>query len=359
MGNSLRETKALARFLDPLVIKQDDSWNQLGALDELSLIKALRHNKVVHEFERRLAAEPSMKEKILSAFPGVKVFLHDLNEKRKEESYAFSHIRSAFSENGIEFLLIKSDGSFPHESDNVDVLIKPRTLCEVSKLLKNAGYSELLEVREPHKFLFRNTHSYALLPLHIHTRIEWEGTQFIDSQNLWSRCRVSVSEGGFYVPSPEDCILITAAHFFFENHDIKIADLLKIASRVRQYDLDWDYIIDHSRRLHWDDAFCLSMLLANHAHESLFGRKMLRQSVLSKISETNHAWVALFQKLIRLSSSGNTPFGIPYGLAAFFFIRRILLDSGLSLSQRLSHVDWVASDALRRRVLWPGYSSFS
>jgi hypothetical protein len=359
LGNPIRETSALAHFLDPIVIEQTDSWSQLDALDEQGLIETLRHNKVAQEFEQRLEANPEVKERVLNAFPGVKVFLHDLNVRRKEELHAFSPIRNTFSENGVKFMLIKSDGSFPHESDNIDVLIKPKTLCVVSKLLKNAGYSELLEVREPHKFLFRNTHSYGLLPLHIHTRIEWEGTQFIDSRDLWNRRRVSEGENGFCVPSAEDCILITAAHFFFEDHDIKLADLLKIASRIRRYDLDWDYIIDHSRKLHWDDAFCLSMLLANHAYENLFERELLQQRVLSKISEANHAWVALFQKIIRPSGSGYTPLGIPYGLAAFFFIRRILLDSSRSLSQRLSQVDWVASDALRRRVLWPGYSSFS
>jgi hypothetical protein len=346
----------LAHFLHPFSVGEEELSSQNSGINESCLVDTMRRNSVAFKFKRRIEMDLVLKQKIFTAFPRLKAFLDDLELKREKDSLAFSQIGLDFSENGIDFLLIKSDGSFPYESDNIDVLIEPKMLVEVSKLLKKAGYSELAEIREPHKFLFRNTRAYDVLPLHIHTRVEWAGTQFVDSQDLWSRSEIS-SEGGFCFPSPEDCILITVAHLFFENHEVKLADLFKIASRIRDYDLDWDYTIEHSKRLCWDDAFYLSMFLVDLVYESLFGKRMLEQSILSRIRGESHSYVALLQKTMKPFSSEYMPLEIPYNFAVVFLLRRVLCDISSSLSQRLNHLIWIASDVLRRRVLWPNYSA--
>ena len=202
-------------------------WSKIGNIREARIVETLNHNKVALKFERKLERDPALKERFFEAFPSIKVFCHNLNTKIEQNSVAFNHIKRKFSENSIAFILIKSDGSFPYESDNIDVLIKPGMLGSVSKMLRNAGYTELSEIRERHKFLFRNKHAPEVLPLHIHTMVEWEGTEFIDSRDLWRTSRNS-DDNEFSVPSPENCILITAAHLFFEDHEIKLGDLSKI-----------------------------------------------------------------------------------------------------------------------------------
>lgn len=351
MKKCIRETKFVAYLLDPLLTGKIDPWSYLSGIDESCLVETLNRNKVVIEFERKLEADDVLKERFFSAFPRLKAFYQGVNTKVEKDSFEFNRIKSKFSEDNVEFMLIKSDGSFPYESDNLDVLIKPKMLSQVVKLLKKAGYVELAQVREPHKFLFRKMHALDELPLHIHTRVEWEGTQFIDSRDLWIRSEISGGDDGFLVPSPEDCILITAAHLFFENHEIKLADLLKIDSRIRNYSIDWDYISDHAQRLQWNDAFSLTMLLLNLVHNDLFGRSMLQHRVLSKLEEVNNGYIGLFRKIMKPFSYGATPLNIPYTVAVLFFLRRVIFESSVPLAKRFKNVGWIASDVAKRKTL--------
>jgi hypothetical protein len=353
------ETETVAYFLDPCLIGKRDLWQQFSSLKESCLIETLRHNKVVMNFQKKLELDPVLKDRIFRAFPRVKVFCDDISLKSERDQVAFREIKREFSENDIDFMLIKSDGYFPYESDNLDILIKPNMLGEVVKLLRRAGYSELPQVREQHKYLFRNARTPDVLPLHIHTRVEWEGTQFADSSYLWRRSNISDDYDGFSVPSSEDCILITCAHLFFENHEVKIADLLKITSKLRTSNINWDYMFDHASRLNWNNAFCLTILLVNLIYKELSGRNMLSQDRLIKIEETNYGCFKLFQRTLRPFSSGCTPLQIPYSLSVLFFIQRVLGESDLSLYRRFRHLDWVASNVLRERSIRSREPSFA
>jgi len=346
----VRETKLIAYFLDPLLIGEKDPWQLLSACEESCVLETLRHNKVGMRFRKKLELDSMLEVKVFHAFPRVQVFCDDIELKSKKDSIAFREIKRDFSENNIEFMLIKSDGSFPYESDNLDILIKPSMLRKVITLLKKAGYSELPIARERNKYLFRNTRTPEVLPLHIHTEVEWE-ERFLDSACLWNRSEGACNNGGFFVPSPEDCILITSAHLFFENHEVKIADLLKIASKFRNYSLDWDYMLGHAKRLHWNDAFCLAMLLVNLVHRDLCGKDMLQQNVLAKIEDTKPIHLAFFQGILRSFSSGCTPINIPYSVSVLFFLLRVLRESDLSLVQRFKHIGRVVSNVLRERII--------
>jgi len=319
-------------------------------LDESCLINTINGNKVAVRFRKRIEKDPAFKEKFLIVFPGLRALFQELNTKIERDSEAFEQIRDKFSEEDIDFILIKSDGSFPYESDNIDVLIRPEKLRDVAQLLKKAGYSEIIQIREPHKFLFRKKDAFEELPIHIHTRVEWEGTQFVDSDDLFNRRQTSESNGGFSVPSPEDCILITTAHFFFENHEIKLADLLKMESCIRANSIDWSYTIDHAKKLHWSDAFALSMLLANKVYNDLYGRSLLHQKVIAEMMQASHGHINLFQRVLQANGSKPIPFKIPYTFGAFFLLQRIAQDSSILPTGRLSQISWIASDIARRRV---------
>jgi hypothetical protein len=180
--------------------------------------------------------------------------------------------------------------------------------------------------------------------------VEWE-VEFADSAFLWDRSKISGDDGGFSIPSPEDCVLITCAHLFFENHEIKLADFFKITSKLKNCSIDWDYMLGHARKLNWSDAFCLTMLLVDLVHKYLCGRGILPQNMFSTIEETNRSQFQFFQKISKPFSSGCAPLTIPYAVATFFFIRRVLRESNLSLVRRFERIDRVASDVLRERTL--------
>jgi hypothetical protein len=348
----LSEIKTIVHFLDPLLTEAKDLGQQLGTLKESWLIETLRRNKIVTHFYRKLESDSVLKERVSSLLPNLRVFCDDVNLRSERDLAAFREIKHKFSENNIEFILIKSDGWFPSESDNLDVLIKSDKLGQVSKLLQSSGYSEILRVRERNKYLFRNTRAPHILPLHIHTKVEWE-SEFVDSSLLWRRAKLSGDDGGFLIPSPEDCVLITCAHLFFENHEVKLADLFKITSKLRDENIDWSYMFEHTSRLYWRDAFCLTILLVDLVARDLSGKSMLPDSILTKVEEMTGAHFQLLQRTLKPFRSGCIPLTIPYAISAFFFLERVLRESDSPLHMRLGHIDRVAANVLRERINEP------
>jgi hypothetical protein len=272
-----------------------------------------------------------------------------MQDKAQTDWVAFSNISRKLSQSGVSIILIKSDGTFPYESDNIDVLVKPTMFSRVVGLLKSGGYTEFPSVREPHKYLFRNKTSYDVLPLHIHLQVEWEGTRFVDSANLWSRCISTEGESPFCYPSPEDCILITVAHLFFENHEIKLADLLKVESKLRNNPIDWDYMFDHVERLHWKDAFSLTMQMLNLIYQNLYGKGLLENKVLQRMKTGNFYLVDSVFEILKPMCSRIAPFKIPYAVSAFFFVKRVIQESEMTFPKRLNHLSWIAGDITKRR----------
>lgn len=336
-------------MLDPLQTGKLDQNRYLTDINESCLVRTLVRNKVAVKFEDRIRKDAVLHKRYFDAFPRLKTFYHEMNARIKRDTLDFGRVNSEFSENRLEFILIKSDGSFPHESDNIDVLIKPGKLGEAARSLRKIGYFEIAQVREPHKFLFRKRQALEELPLHIHTKVEWEGTEFVCSQDLWNRSGISDSGNMFCVPSPEDSIIITTAHLFFENHKITLSDLFKIDSMIRKHNIDWIYMLNHVRKLHWSGAFCLTMFLLNLVYNNLYGRSMLEQGVLSEIQGVSNSCIEVIERVMKPFNSGAEPLKIPYAVAALFFLDRIVRDSSLPFAKRFKHVGWVASDVPKRK----------
>ena len=348
--NCSKELKLVAHLLNPVCDSNIDSIRFPNVVDERSLLDVICSNKVSLRFEERLAELQSSSQQRYRDFTLIKSYYEHLHVRTQGHIAEFKRIRDKLYSEGIRFILIKSDGCFPYESDNLDTLIKEEDFARVSRLLQESGYSEIAQVREPHKFLFRKTLDLDQLAFHIHTRVEWEGTQFVDSHDLWARARISCDGNEFLAPSSEDCVLITIAHLFFENHEIKLGDLLKIDSSIRTRFADWDYILAHARRLFWDDAISLVALLANDVFKDLYGQNLIPQQVLNRIRTGKHSCIGLLFETLRKFDAKSCLLKFPYVLSAYFFFRRVVRESSQPLSERLSHLCWIASDIIRRRL---------
>ena len=86
-------------------------------------------------------------------------------------------VRDTWLAQGIECLMIKSAGnapSFPHTSDNLDILVRPEQGHAARAVLRQLGYVELRNIEEPQKFLFRKFHrGRCVSAIHVHERVAW------------------------------------------------------------------------------------------------------------------------------------------------------------------------------------------
>ncbi len=304
---------------------------ELARLDEQKLIQILIRNKVLSKFTKKLETQTNFAQRFFSAYPALNRLNEEIKKRQIVELDEFIRISKRLATQGVNLLLIKSDGDFPHESSNFDCLIKTEKLSLCDQILREEGYQELTWTREPHKYLYRKIASPKKLPLHIHTKVEWEAAEFAESKKLIQRARPFLNEdSGALVPSIEDSILITIAHYFFEDHEIKLYDLLKVLALSKESDPDWDYMFNETAELGWSDAFSLNLRLLNWMSACWFAEKAFPELKKLKASRQEQ-WVI---KTTKFDSFGMV--NIPYGVSALFFLRKVFRNSSFSFIKNLS-----------------------
>ena len=212
----------VARLLDLLVRNK----TPLAALPPSAALDRLQENKV---FVEALANESEQRDLVLAVY---------------------STIARAWQQAGVRGILITSPGYFPYTSDNLDVLVREDARPVAERVLLDMGYVELPHIREPNKRLYRKiTEPNFGFPIHVHTRVEW-GNIFLTDREIMATYRESPEVPELAYPSSENNILITTAHWLYEDKEVKLRDLYHTAAELRE-NLDWDYIIENARDKGW------------------------------------------------------------------------------------------------------------
>jgi hypothetical protein len=221
-------------------------------------------------------------------------------------------------------------------------LVPPDKVGVTARVLLQEGYREMPLAREPHKYLFRKTAKPKELPLHIHTRVEWEAVEFAEAPNLRGRSRpLQDAKCGALTPSVEDSVLITIAHYFFEDHEVKIYDLLKLWNLLGQGNIDWQYIYDEADLLSWSDALSLNVNLLNRMSKQYFSTDFITQYPHMQAAQNN-----MLNKAITFGAQGQLK--VPYFVSALFFLRKVQRSPQFLWPQKTRQVIYVFSDILRR-----------
>jgi hypothetical protein len=216
----------------------------------------------------------------------------------------YKRVYSAWQAKGITGVLIKSSGKFPYTSDNIDVLVPVDRADEAKEILINLGYVELYHIREPFKDLFRIFTDYNIsYAIHVHTSVGWINRFFSDREIIES-ARTSTEHPEVLYPSPEHCFLINMAHWFYEDKEIKLRDIVN-AMEVVKGGLDWDMMRSATMRGGWRDGYNIVIVVYNFVSLKLLGYSFIPENVyqgsLSDLSAEQNRFVnRLFAKPITL-----------------------------------------------------------
>lgn len=180
----------------------------------------------------------------------------------------FLEIQSAWRNSNINPVLIKSPGFFPYTSDNLDVLVSDGTERVAISIIKKLGYAELPHVREPYKRLFRKIHGEPFgFPVHLHTRIAWVNT-FLTGEEIVHGCQYIEGSSKFAYPSDNHGLLITMAHWFYEDKELKLRDLYHLAEILKGH-IDWENIWVQTANQGWGSEFKLGLLIVRLVNDQL------------------------------------------------------------------------------------------
>ena len=176
----------------------------------------------------------------------------------------FERIRIDFEKPGVRTMLFKSTGlapSFPHLSSNLDVLVSPGMGDLGRQRLHELGYVELLNVEEPAKYLFRRfLGDGSCLTFHLHEQVGW-GVQFLDTEPVWQNATVADDDVGVMIPGAEEALLITVAHWFYEDKMLTLQNLFLTADALCKLPAGIVSAAEHARARGWLDGFCAALII--------------------------------------------------------------------------------------------------
>lgn len=253
-------------------------------------------------------------------------------------------VRQAWLDRGIACVMFKSAGSypsFPHLSDNLDILVPPERGEEARDILRSLGYVEVRNVEEPQpapKFLFRKFHGgRCVCAIHVHEHVGWL-VRFMDDDALWQRVRLPEDDPLLQVPSPEDAVLINLAHACYENKRLRFLEIARIrfALQTAGGTLDWAYMEGVARSRGWLDGLAFLILVHAHAEQALFGETgvPLAQRVHFESILRPTAFARRRLAAIRAQATPELPLDLSYGFCKRLYYRKILRDPSRTPRER-------------------------
>jgi len=324
----------------------------------------LQDNKVIlYTLNYSLSSRPYSMEK--------RRIIRELVESHESfaETYEFAFllkqetlkIMKTLTENDIEIIFIKSLAEIPLDSNNFDILVKKQDVMKAKKILEKLGFTEIKKLREyawggpPHKFLYRRLYHGLVLSIHLHTEVAWEGVKFVDEKELWNRiCKTKIDGVKLGFPSPENHLLITVAHAFFENKCLKLSDLVFMVEDFKYGDeMDWDYIADCTINGGWFEPFYATLRLADYIHESLFGRKLIEKDIFRKLAQQGRllSKSSLEKKLIDLFDRERIiPIRIPSSRIVIAFIKKVFATPHFSFIEKSGKIFSTIRSYMKRRL---------
>ncbi|PIN73326.1 hypothetical protein COV20_03790 [Candidatus Woesearchaeota archaeon CG10_big_fil_rev_8_21_14_0_10_45_16] len=153
-----------------------------------------------------------------------------------------------FEDKKINFVLFKSEHNLRGSNKNLDVLLSSKDYRSASILLKQQGFALYLpEKIEKYKRMFVNFEKGIVTAIHLHREVAWHGLRALDKKNILRRAKD-------HLPSPEDSLLIHAAHGLFENFQFT-AEQKKLLESYSKKCKDWIYVRKQAHRYGWGRLF--------------------------------------------------------------------------------------------------------
>lgn len=265
---------------------------------------------------------------------------------------AFAEVSSAWGDAEISSVLIKSPGYVPYTSSNLDVLVPADRAMDAERILLDLGFLELHQSREPYKRLYRCLRRpHWGFPIHVHTAVAWIN-RFIDGGDIM-RGRREASHGNlsFGFAAPEHVFLITQAHWFYEDKELKLRDLFHLERSLRG-DLDSDFMLKMAQQGGWRAGYALALDMARRAAATL-EIPLLRQRLPSDPAPRPH-----LERVGERAVSGSPPFRLSKTLPKALQVQKTIADEELGPAGKAAEVGRVgwATVMVKGRSVRPGRS---
>jgi thymidylate kinase len=265
----------------------------------------------------------------------------------------FERIRRALEAERVSTMVFKSTGlapSFHYLSSNLDILVPDGCARTGRRILTEMGYVELLNVEEPRKLLFRRfTGDGSSFAFHMHEVVGW-GVPFLDNGPVWSRARHPVDDPAILIPGPSEGLLVTLAHWFYEDKALSLGNLFLTANALRTLDEALAEPAVQARRRGWEEGFWGAICIFDEAWKRLFDEPLLSADQRGELERAPARYADVRERILPLVSYGanNVAARIPFKANKVVYYRKVMRDHGRPIERKLVDV----MDTLLWAVRW-------
>lgn len=267
---------------------------------------------------------------VLDATPLAEFIRRDVEHYRSQRQ-EFERIRVRLASERVDTMLFKSTGmmpSFHYQSSNLDVLVPEGRAPAARAVLTGSGYVELLNVEEPKKFLFRRfAGDGSSFAFHLHEEVGW-GVPFLDSAPIWRHARRATDDADILIPGPSEALLITLAHWFYEDKSLSLGNLISTAHALRAMDCALAEPAAHARGRGWEEGFWGALQVFEEAWKHLFGEGFMSTEQQAELGRAPVRYAAVRGRLLPYVrySHGDMPAQLPFRPCKVAYYRKVLRD---------------------------------
>jgi len=260
-------------------------------------------------------------------------------DRYREERGEYETVRRRLDAEDINSMLFKSVGLFPsfhYLSSNLDVIVPDGQAEAVRRHLVELGYVELLNVEEPRKRLFRrfpgDGRSFAF---HLHEVVGW-GVPFLDNAALWGNARHPEDDPDILIPAPREALLITTAHWFYEDKELSLGNLLMTASALRQYEGPLADAAALAAACGWEEGFWGACDVFERAWHHVYEEPFLTEERREEVSDALRRFPVVRDAVLpQVRYEARTPARVPFLRNKLVYYRKVLTDPSRKLRRRL------------------------
>ncbi len=265
----------------------------------------------------------------------------------------YERIRLRFIAAGVESMVFKSTGAVPafhYLSSNLDILVPAGRAGAARRVLVDLGYVELVNVEEPRKFLFRrfpgDGSSFAF---HLHEVVGW-GVPFLDNGLVWAHARHPVDDPDILIPGPSEALLVTLAHWFYEDKALSLGNLFLTAHALRGLGQALADSAAHARLRGWEEGFWGALCVFEETWKRLFDQGFLSEEQRAELNRAPARYAAVRANIlprVRYLENGVAA-AVPFNANKVAYYRKVLRDRARSGGRKLLDV----YDTLLWAVRW-------
>ncbi len=274
-------------------------------------------------------------------------------ERHRAQRDEFERVRLRMTEARVETMVFKSTGAppaFHYLSSNLDILVPAGQAQSARECLCQLGYVELLNVEEPQKFLFRRfTGDGGSFAFHLHEVVGW-GVPFLDNAVVWAHARCLTTDPGIVIPGPSEALLVTLAHWFYEDKALSLGNLFLTAHALRGMDCALAEPATHARRRGWEEGFWGGIAIFDETWNRLFGKGFLSTDQREELERAPARYEAVRRRLLpRVRYLENdVPAVAPFKAVKMAYYRKVMRDTRRGSGRKLLDV----FDTLLWAVRW-------